>query len=145
MDFRKGCYLGQELTVRTYHTGATRKRILPVSLFPLDSSSPPPPLSSPADLVFTPPTSAASKKARSAGKLLALHGSGAGLALVRLEWADRVWPDAARERFATTGEWGAEGTLTAELGGERFGVYVGHGEAYAAALAALPPPPPPEE
>lgn len=30
MDFRKGCYVGQELTVRTYHTGVVRKRILPV-------------------------------------------------------------------------------------------------------------------
>ncbi|KAG6890270.1 hypothetical protein C0992_002536 [Termitomyces sp. T32_za158] len=30
LDFRKGCYVGQELTVRTYHTGSVRKRILPV-------------------------------------------------------------------------------------------------------------------
>ncbi|KAJ3171232.1 ccr4 associated factor [Geranomyces variabilis] len=30
VDFRKGCYLGQELTIRTYHTGVTRKRIVPV-------------------------------------------------------------------------------------------------------------------
>jgi len=30
VSFRKGCYLGQELTARTYHTGVTRKRILPV-------------------------------------------------------------------------------------------------------------------
>lgn len=34
MDFRKGCYVGQELTVRTYHTGVIRKRILPVFLHP---------------------------------------------------------------------------------------------------------------
>ena len=34
MDFRKGCYVGQELTVRTYHTGVVRKRILPVLLHP---------------------------------------------------------------------------------------------------------------
>lgn len=34
MDFRKGCYVGQELTVRTYHTGVIRKRILPVLLHP---------------------------------------------------------------------------------------------------------------
>ncbi|KAI8801994.1 hypothetical protein BJ742DRAFT_858726 [Cladochytrium replicatum] len=33
VDFRKGCYLGQELTIRTYHTGVTRKRIVPVQLF----------------------------------------------------------------------------------------------------------------
>ena len=30
VEFRKGCYVGQELTVRTYHTGVIRKRILPV-------------------------------------------------------------------------------------------------------------------
>ncbi|KKY18882.1 putative aminomethyl transferase [Phaeomoniella chlamydospora] len=30
IDFRKGCYLGQELTIRTHHTGVVRKRILPV-------------------------------------------------------------------------------------------------------------------
>ncbi|RIA96450.1 hypothetical protein C1645_733205 [Glomus cerebriforme] len=33
IDFRKGCYIGQELTFRTYHTGITRKRILPVQLY----------------------------------------------------------------------------------------------------------------
>lgn len=32
VDFRKGCYVGQELTVRTYHTGVIRKRILPILL-----------------------------------------------------------------------------------------------------------------
>lgn len=34
VDFRKGCYVGQELTVRTYHTGVIRKRIYPVQLYP---------------------------------------------------------------------------------------------------------------
>ncbi|CAG8515986.1 8751_t:CDS:2 [Funneliformis caledonium] len=33
IDFHKGCYIGQELTFRTYHTGVTRKRILPVQLY----------------------------------------------------------------------------------------------------------------
>jgi folate-binding protein YgfZ len=32
VDFHKGCYLGQELTVRTYHTGVIRKRVLPIRL-----------------------------------------------------------------------------------------------------------------
>lgn len=32
VDFRKGCYVGQELTVRTYHTGVVRKRIFPVEI-----------------------------------------------------------------------------------------------------------------
>ncbi|CAD5112078.1 DgyrCDS1321 [Dimorphilus gyrociliatus] len=30
--FDKGCYVGQELTARTHHTGATRKRIMPLEL-----------------------------------------------------------------------------------------------------------------
>ena len=33
VDFRKGCYLGQELTIRTYHKGVTRKRIVPVQFY----------------------------------------------------------------------------------------------------------------
>ncbi|TID18822.1 Guanine nucleotide-binding protein subunit alpha [Venturia nashicola] len=33
IDFRKGCYVGQELTIRTQHTGVVRKRILPVELY----------------------------------------------------------------------------------------------------------------
>lgn len=33
IDFRKGCYLGQELTIRTHHTGVVRKRVLPVALY----------------------------------------------------------------------------------------------------------------
>lgn len=32
MDFRKGCYVGQELTVRTFLRGVVRKRILPIYL-----------------------------------------------------------------------------------------------------------------
>ncbi|KAI9105591.1 hypothetical protein DFS34DRAFT_600017 [Phlyctochytrium arcticum] len=40
VDFRKGCYLGQELTIRTYHTGITRKRIMPVQFYREDESPP---------------------------------------------------------------------------------------------------------
>ncbi|OTB13787.1 hypothetical protein K445DRAFT_319674 [Daldinia sp. EC12] len=40
IDFRKGCYVGQELTIRTRHRGVVRKRILPCLLYP---SSPSPP------------------------------------------------------------------------------------------------------
>ncbi|GMK56954.1 hypothetical protein CspeluHIS016_0307940 [Cutaneotrichosporon spelunceum] len=160
VDVRKGCYLGQELTVRTYHTGATRKRILPVYLYPLadgpgglatsplslesldadlgsgpmvdletlDSLSLAGATRSQVDITYTPPASAASKKARSAGRLLTLsHAApGIGLGLVRLEWAGRTWD--------------GEGTLSVELGGTRWGVWVSKGEAYAAALAATPPP-----
>ena len=39
IDFRKGCYVGQELTIRTHHTGVIRKRILPVMLYNASGSS----------------------------------------------------------------------------------------------------------
>ena len=32
VSFHKGCYLGQELTARTYHTGVIRKRVMPIVL-----------------------------------------------------------------------------------------------------------------
>ncbi len=32
VDFKKGCYIGQELTARTKHRSGTRKRILPLDL-----------------------------------------------------------------------------------------------------------------
>jgi folate-binding protein YgfZ len=35
IDFKKGCYVGQELTIRTKHTGVVRKRILPVQIYRL--------------------------------------------------------------------------------------------------------------
>lgn len=34
VSFEKGCYLGQELTARTHHTGVIRKRVMPALLFP---------------------------------------------------------------------------------------------------------------
>lgn len=32
ISFHKGCYIGQELTARTYHTGVVRKRLMPLTL-----------------------------------------------------------------------------------------------------------------
>jgi transferase CAF17, mitochondrial len=40
IDYRKGCYVGQELTIRTHHTGVVRKRILPVMLYGKDEEMP---------------------------------------------------------------------------------------------------------
>lgn len=96
IDFQKGCYLGQELTIRTHHTGVVRKRVLPVQLYmPLIAE----PESSdgtdtPANRTnwlpeLTPPAGAdisrvSSRKTRSTGKLLGVQGN-RGLALCRLE------------------------------------------------------------
>ncbi|KAH9844007.1 Aminomethyltransferase folate-binding domain-containing protein [Rhodofomes roseus] len=91
LDFRKGCFVGQELTVRTYHTGIIRKRILPVLIEPF-SGSPTPTAelpSFPSDLDIRaqrtevddgPPR----PRPRGTGKLLSSTKS-VGLALLRLE------------------------------------------------------------
>ncbi|KAI0024984.1 Aminomethyltransferase folate-binding domain-containing protein [Xylariomycetidae sp. FL0641] len=91
VDFRKGCYVGQELTIRTKHRGVVRKRVLPCALYPDDGSSPAPDAlaydagAGSADRV---PHGAgigrARRKGRSAGTWLAGRGN-IGLALVRLQ------------------------------------------------------------
>lgn len=104
IDFRKGCYVGQELTIRTHHTGVVRKRILPVMLYPASSSASAPssnadasgatpsPLHGltydPSATVTLPPTGADIKPynrtGRSAGKFITGVGN-IGLGLCRVE------------------------------------------------------------
>jgi len=101
VDFRKGCYVGQELTIRTHHTGVVRKRILPVQLYTPSSSasSSSSGLLPPQRLTYTPGSSlaervsgciganivpAGGRRGRPAGKWLGGVGD-VGLALVRLE------------------------------------------------------------
>ncbi|MCJ1429668.1 ccr4 associated factor, partial [Sticta canariensis] len=110
IDFHKGCYVGQELTIRTRHTGVVRKRILPVQLYPADPSlgqpmflsyNPPPSTTSSdiAALPMPPPGTRISRvdpqaPAREAGKWLGGVGN-IGLALCRLEsMTDTVITDA---------------------------------------------------
>ncbi|CZT41071.1 related to Putative transferase CAF17, mitochondrial [Rhynchosporium secalis] len=40
IDYKKGCYVGQELTIRTHHRGVVRKRILPVVLYGMEDAEP---------------------------------------------------------------------------------------------------------
>ncbi|KAE8392219.1 putative transferase caf17, mitochondrial [Aspergillus alliaceus] len=92
IDFRKGCYVGQELTIRTHHTGVVRKRILPVQLYTGDQSA----LASGNEPVYDPtvelplPPSGmniskiSTRRSRSTGKFLGGVGN-IGLALCRLE------------------------------------------------------------
>jgi folate-binding protein YgfZ len=40
IDFKKGCYSGQELTIRTHHTGVVRRRILPIAIYNKDNGVP---------------------------------------------------------------------------------------------------------
>lgn len=94
IDFRKGCYVGQELTIRTHHTGVVRKRILPMQLYGIDENTL---TSSASALIYDPSTDipqpptganisqkASTRKGRSAGKLISGVGN-VGLGLCRLE------------------------------------------------------------
>jgi folate-binding Fe-S cluster repair protein YgfZ len=95
VDFRKGCYIGQELTVRTYHTGVIRKRVFPVALH--DSSRPLEEVEqlvseAPADKTIKPlvlDTGGDIRKPRGTGKLLN-SVSGLGLALLRTDHLEAV-------------------------------------------------------
>lgn len=40
IDFKKGCYVGQELTIRTEHRGVVRKRVLPCVVYSEDGKAP---------------------------------------------------------------------------------------------------------
>lgn len=94
VDFRKGCYVGQELTIRTKHRGVVRKRVLPVMLYE-DREG----VAAPETLEYRPGVSGVvdasgvpaeasigrvGRKGRSAGKWLRGVGN-LGLGLCRLE------------------------------------------------------------
>lgn len=81
IDFKKGCYVGQELTIRTKHTGVVRKRILPIRLHPAAPATPL--IESGSDIKQLDRTDTM-KKGRAAGKFVASIGN-VGLALCRLE------------------------------------------------------------
>lgn len=100
VDFRKGCYLGQELTIRTYHRGVTRKRILPVQFYDLESET------VQNELVYNPmaslslPPSQTEIIDQGTNKSVGKVGSGIknlGLALVRLEKVESGLDDADKE------------------------------------------------
>lgn len=94
VDFHKGCYLGQELTIRTHHTGVVRKRIIPVQIYADDSPIPADqtaPIYNSSISLPQPPhdaniakCGARGRSGRSTGKWLGGYGN-IGLALCRLE------------------------------------------------------------
>jgi transferase CAF17, mitochondrial len=88
IDYRKGCYVGQELTIRTHHTGVVRKRILPLMLYDANEEMPKTLEYKPNLELKRPPaeTSIArfNKTGRSAGKWLTGVGN-VGLGLCRVE------------------------------------------------------------
>ncbi|CAK7234511.1 ccr4 associated factor [Sporothrix bragantina] len=104
IDYHKGCYVGQELTIRTRHRGVVRKRILPCIVYgegeaAPDSLAAAAATASEGDLASTISAETninrVGKKGRSAGKWLSGVGN-LGLALCRLEtMTDIVLPGEA--------------------------------------------------
>ena len=99
IDYHKGCYVGQELTIRTKHRGVVRKRILPCIIYdrehappsalqyePAGAASPSSPVGSISADAIPQETSIGrfEKRGRSAGKWLRGVGN-IGLGLCRLE------------------------------------------------------------
>jgi len=88
IDFRKGCYVGQELTVRTYHTGVIRKRTVPVQLAasssPSETLSASIPAQTPIAVSWKSPAPGQARP-RGTGRLLSSTEEGHALALMRLE------------------------------------------------------------
>lgn len=76
VDWKKGCYLGQELTARTKYRGLVRKRLLPV-----DITGPAPEPGSPILLEGT-----------EAGEMRS-HAGNVGLAMIRLEAYEQIAAD----------------------------------------------------
>ncbi|KAE8230860.1 hypothetical protein CF326_g4135 [Tilletia indica] len=107
VDFHKGCYVGQELTARTHHTGVVRKRVVPVSLYAPDQRSPSDlvvdksfatlPATANLDVRSTSSSTSPTRRARSAGKLLGSSIHNIGLALLRLDQVERVSLEAEQE------------------------------------------------
>lgn len=87
VNYRKGCYVGQELTIRTHHTGVVRKRILPVMLYGVDEREPERLEYEPLKEYKVPGDTSigrVEKRGRSAGRFLTGVGN-VGLGLCRLE------------------------------------------------------------
>lgn len=78
ISFHKGCYLGQEFTARTYHTGVIRKRLMPIELDKPVSKS-----QRHVDLLEAQITS---EKGDALGKLRGVEGD-AALGLLRIDQA----------------------------------------------------------
>ncbi|KAL5612643.1 hypothetical protein BROUX41_004262 [Berkeleyomyces rouxiae] len=93
INFKKGCYVGQELTIRTRHRGVVRKRLLPCVVYEARDEAPPAPAqlayAGDRDLAGPVPRNTdiyrvAKRRIRPTGKWIAGVGN-IGLALCRVD------------------------------------------------------------
>ncbi|KAI5811086.1 hypothetical protein DFH27DRAFT_619776 [Peziza echinospora] len=112
IDFRKGCYVGQELTIRTKHRGVVRKRVVPVLLVEGGEGG----LTGDAEIKAEQEITSGRRKGQSGvGRVLGGGSASAalGLGLVRLE---RMFP-----RLAPVPTTSGEGEGAAENGDSEGG------------------------
>ncbi|RMZ06715.1 hypothetical protein D0864_02167 [Hortaea werneckii] len=123
IDFKKGCYIGQELTIRTHHTGVVRRRILPVQLYPHGEQPP-------EALAYNPDAVAESaedgtdirrddKRKRATGKLITSVGN-VGLGMCRLEQMSDLTISGEGSSFSPEDRFLIQGADGQELGVKAF-------------------------
>lgn len=135
IDFRKGCYVGQELTIRTKHRGVVRKRVLPVMIYGAEGGEEQPQqpeylpngkggLTTASSIPTDTSIGRLGKRGRSAGKWLRGVGN-VGLALCRLEiMTDVVLPgEPAASSYTPADEFVMEGQA-GEDGSDPFKVKI---------------------
>ena len=104
VSFHKGCYIGQELTARTHHTGVVRKRIVPLTL----SEEVPDSLRDNLQEL-----NVLTEKGKKVGKIRRIHGR-VGLGLLRLKEsfeAEKLSLDGIGVEVRRPGWWPAEKDL----------------------------------
>ena len=123
IDFKKGCYVGQELTIRTHHTGVVRRRILPVQLY--ERAHQPPekleydPSSSTTDMPNNTDVRRDDERARATGKFITGIGN-IGLAMCRLEQMSDLVVSGEGSSFSDSDWFKVQGAEGNELGVKAF-------------------------
>jgi transferase CAF17, mitochondrial len=123
IDFKKGCYIGQELTIRTHHTGVVRRRILPVALYNYGEDAP-------EDLEYTQSTNLTTpahdmdirrddKRKRATGKFIAGIGN-IGLAMCRIEQMSDLMVSGEGSSFSPGDRFTAQDSNGQEVGVKAF-------------------------
>ncbi len=120
IDFKKGCYIGQELTIRTHHTGVVRRRMLPVALYN-HGQDPPATMTYEPDAGLQTPEKDADirrddKRKRATGKFIAGIGN-IGLATCRLEQMSDLTVSGEGSSFSPD-----DGFIVQDVNGQEIGV-----------------------
>ena len=123
IDFKKGCYLGQELTIRTHHTGVVRRRILPVALYEHGKEGTErleyDPTSSVTALESNVDIKRDDKRKRATGKFIAGVGN-IGLAMCRLEQMSDLTVSGEGSSFSSEDRFLVQNANGKELGIKAF-------------------------